>query len=161
MNRRRSRSVAGLFLAILVAPGLLAACGTATPPAIAPTFDAWRAIGLACGQPAKGNEPTTLVQWRCQGTVEQTPLTVVVDGDDRGIHDLTAQVAPAVPDTAAMTTFRALISVSPYLSSARDGIEAWLAGHETIGEDVTTIGGQFAHLTRDPTWVTLSIAATS
>jgi hypothetical protein len=157
VQRPRLRTVAGLIVSCLVASGLLAACGTPPPQAIAPTFEAWNAIGLSCDGPHRSNEPTTLVQWVCRGTVGGTSLTVVVDGDDHGIHDLVAQVAAAVPDSAAIASFRALVGASPYLTGAQEGADAWLQGLPDIRDDTTAISGENLHLVRDSMWVTLAI----
>jgi hypothetical protein len=150
-----------MIVTLLTASALVAACGTPPPAAIAPTFEAWSTIGLSCSGPARGNEPTTLVQWSCQGTVEGTGLTVIVDGDDRGINDFVAQVAAGAPDSAAVASFRALIGASPYLSGGRDQIDAWLLGLEGLGEYTNRIGGRYVHVVRDPIWVTLAVATVS
>lgn len=145
---------------LLLASAVLAACGTTAPPAIAPTFEAWNAIGLSCDGPHRSNEPTTLVQWQCRGTVSRQSLTIVVDGDDRGVCSVVAQVAAAVPDSKALASFRALVGASPYLAGAAAEIDEWLGGLGDIKEDMTAISGESLSLERDSTWVTLAIFST-
>lgn len=134
------------------------ACSAAirVPPAVEPTLDAWRALGMSCGAPAEDNVPSGLLHWSCRGSIRNVSLSGVLDGDDQGVFDLVVQVPAATDRTTARDAFADVGAATPALGSANAAIVALLRGWDGR-EARRRIGVATVRLQRDETWITLAI----
>jgi len=121
--------VRSALVAILV---LALATGCSDPEStlsgVQPTLAALDALGFRCGDGAKDNVPSGLLQWSCSGEMEGAPLTVLVDGNEQGTTGITLVVDdPANPGVAGRA-FGRLVDAVPPLSTApvlKDSVAAW------------------------------------
>jgi hypothetical protein len=141
----------------LVLAALLAACGgQRTPAALAPTLAALGDAHLRCGSGQPDNVPSGLLQWRCERVDRGVPVTVLVDGDEKGVFALTVLVPGSTDRAAAVTAVSELVAMVPPLDPIVDEASAWLSSWPG-GRRATTIGSARLVLDGDSTWTNLTV----
>jgi hypothetical protein len=142
-------------ISVLVIAGC-SVVGPPTPGAVAPSLDSWQRLGLSCDGPHEDGEPSGLLQWRCEGTLGGTETTANLDGDDTGVFQIVAHVAPSTDRASAIAAFGGLVDATPALAQVDEPVLAWLDkwnGKDTSGG----FGISWVRIARDPAWITLSI----
>jgi hypothetical protein len=141
----RSR-LASLVLVVL-AVGCSGVMGA--PARVRPTLVAIGTLGFACGAGIRDNVPSGLSQWSCKGTLDGAEATILVDGKEEGVTEITLDVlAPNDPSTARKE-FRRLVTEVPPLSSAPDLVDTladWDGGQRRV-----TVGGVAVYAECDST----------
>jgi len=124
-----------LLTAALVA--LVVGCNGA-PAAIRPTLAGIIALGYRCGEGMKDNVPSGLFQWHCDGTVDGTVSTVLVDGNQEGVAGITLFINESDDPEIARVGFARLVTGVPPLKAApalADVLRRW------PGEQQSTVVG--------------------
>ena len=120
------------FVAIALIGLTLMACsalvGPGVPESVRPTLEAWRAIGLTCGDPTEDNVPSGLLQWSCRGDFDGVDLAGTLDGDDRGVFGLQFVVPAATRADVALNAFSRLVDATPSLDGHESEIAAFISG---------------------------------
>jgi hypothetical protein len=114
-----------LLTAALVA--LVAGCN-GTPAAVRPTLAGIIALGYRCGEGMKDNMPSGLFQWQCDGAVDETASTVLVDGNQEGVVGMTLFVDTSTDPEVARRSFARLVAGVPPLNAApalADSLVGW------------------------------------
>lgn len=143
---------------VSLAAFVIASCsiiGSSTPAAVAPSLDGWRRAGLSCSGPHQDGAPSGLLQWSCQGNLAGTRITANLDGDDKGVFQILAQVAPSTDRATAVAAFASLIDATPALSQVDTDVLDWL-GKWGGAQATAAFGTSWALVEVDPTWITLS-----
>ena len=80
-----------LALAILAASVTLSACigARSAPATVQPTLAAVATLGFRCGEGIPDNVPSGLIEWRCQGELDDAASSMLVDGNDEGVAGIT------------------------------------------------------------------------
>jgi len=146
-------ALAALLLLILAG---CAALGPATPAAVAPTLDGWRGLGLSCSRPTEDNVPSGLLQWVCRGSLRAAAFTAVLDGDDKGVFDITAQVPAGTSRETAVAAFVDLVDATTAVAAVRGAVRSWAEAWDGSQESAE-FGITWVMLEADATWVTLVI----
>jgi len=90
--------------------------GPTTPGAVAPSLDGWQHAGLSCDGPHDDSVPSGLLQWRCEGTLGGIRITANLDGDDKGVFQILAQVSPSADRASAVAAFAGLVDAMTAMS---------------------------------------------
>jgi hypothetical protein len=146
---------------VLVAFSVLhiAGCSVLGPPtsvAVVPSLDSWQHAGLSCDGPHEDGVPSGLLQWRCEGTLGGIETTANLDGDDKGVFQIVAQVAPSTDLASAIAAFGGLVDATPALAQVDEPVLAWLDkwdGTDTSG----AFGTSWVRISKDPAWITFSV----
>jgi hypothetical protein len=119
----RRRFVVTAFLSIV------AGCGgptPTTPPALAPSVDAWTHAGLTCAGPTPSGTMAGLLAWTCSGTLHGTVVTAALDGDAQGVFLASVSLAAATDHATTAAVFADLADAMPAYASARPQVHAWI-----------------------------------
>jgi hypothetical protein len=128
------------------------------PKSISPILDSWRKVGVSCGEPHVGM-PENKPQWSCQGTLRGVRANVMFVGDDAGVMDMEAQVAPGTKAQTAVGVFDDLIAATPAFSDPKPAIRAWIETWDGSNGLVSTeIMSVRVTIESDATWITLSVS---
>jgi len=114
------------FLAAALFASVVGCAGT--PAAVRPTLAGIVALGYRCGEGMKDNVPSGLFQWDCDGTVDGTVSTVLVDGNEEGVAGITLFIGESDDPEIARIGFARLVSEVPPLKSApalADSLGGW------------------------------------
>ena len=111
---------------------------------------------MSCSDPKQDTVPSGLLQWTCRGRVRGTTLTGVLDGDDKGVVQILAQVPSATDTQTSRETFADLAGATPALGEQRQAVEEWLRIW-TGGQTASSIGGVTVRLDHDATWNTFVV----
>ena len=132
--------------------------GPTVPPSVSPVLQSWRNAGLSCGEPHLGM-PEDKPQWVCQGSFRGVAASVVVMGDDAGVMDMEAQVAPDTNPTTAVGVFDDLMAATPAFPDQMPAIRQWIGDWSGASGTLST-EIQSARVTIDSnaTWITLSVS---
>jgi hypothetical protein len=128
------------------------------PASISPILDSWRNVGVSCGEPQVGM-PENKPQWGCQGTLRGVRVNVVFVGDDAGVMDMEAQVAPATNAGTAAGVLDDLMAATPAFPNAMPAIRAWIADWDgSKGLVSAEMRNVRVAIESDATWITLSVS---
>ena len=138
---------------------VIAACtvlGPPTPGAVAPSLDGWQHAGLSCNGPHEDGVPSGLLRWRCEGTLGGVTTAANLDGDDKGVFQIVAQVGPSTDRASAIAAFGGLVDATPALAQVDEPVLAWLGKWD--GTDMSGgFGTSWVRIASDPAWITFSI----
>ena len=143
------------LIAVLAGVAIVAGCGVRIPDRVAPTLDALRQAGLRCGEPQKDNVPSGLLEWSCDGLDHGAAVRVLVDGDEKGVFDLTALVPASAGTATAREVFVDVVDIVPAFAEIRPASGSWLR-QWTGAADHLAVGRGFLSVDQSPTSILLS-----
>ena len=125
-------------VAALAALVVLSACmGSPSAPAtVQPTLAGIATLGLRCGDGVPDNVPSGLIEWRCQGELDDAASSLLVDGNDEGVAGITLVMDESTDPRIARRGFGRLIEAVPPVNAAPglvDGLAGW------TGEQLATV----------------------
>jgi hypothetical protein len=124
--------------------------------AVQPTLAALDTLGFRCGDGAKDNVPSGLLQWSCSGEMEGAALTVLVDGNEEGTAGITLLVDDPGDPGLAGRAFGRLVDAVPPLSNApvlKDSVAAWTGRQQAL-----IVGGVRVSAECDTTHCVITVA---
>ena len=133
--------------AIGLAAVALAACSSAvaTPGSVQPTLAAVGGLGYRCGAGVKDNVPSGLYQWSCGGTVGGATTTILVDGNEAGVAQVTLVVDDPRHPAAAIAEFGRLVDAAPPLDAApvlKQAVAGWAGDPQAWTMGGVRVSGQ-------------------
>ncbi len=118
------------------------ACGlpmSERPIGVEDQLGALRGAGLECQDPEPDNVPSGLLQWTCQGEVDDTTVVVVMDGDERGVFEVSAGIDNSAGRLAQIRAWNQWLRMTGLTGSHETEILSWLETWD--GGDIATRAG--------------------